>query len=77
MTVFVYKNAKGRKNFDPLPLLLPKPLHLFLYLTVLCLCGNLGAVALGAALASLAALRGDGGIGLQFLGVFGSCRRGR
>ncbi len=50
---------------------------MLLHLTVLCLCGNLRAVALGAALAPLAALGGDGGVGLQFLGVFGSCRRGR
>lgn len=39
---------------------------------VLCLGGNLGAVALGAALAPLAALGGDGRVGLQFLGVSGS-----
>lgn len=41
---------------------------------ILCLCWDLGAVALGAALASLAALGGDGRVGLQFLGVFGSRR---
>ena len=46
----------------------------FPYLTVLCLCGNLGAVALGAALAPLAALWSDGGVWLQFLGVSGSWR---
>lgn len=39
---------------------------------VLRLCGNLRAVALGAALAPLTALGRDGGVGLQFLGVFGS-----
>lgn len=40
---------------------------------VLRLCGNLGTVAFGAALAPLAALGGDGRVGLQFLGVFGTC----
>lgn len=44
---------------------------------VLCLGGNLGAVALRAALAPLAALGGDGRVGLQFLRVLGSSRRGR
>lgn len=44
---------------------------------VLRLGGNLGAVALGAALAPLAALRGDGGVGLQLFGVFRSRRGGR
>lgn len=46
-------------------------------LTILRLGGNLGAVALGAALAPLAALRGDGRVGLQLLGLPGSRRRGR
>lgn len=48
-----------------------------LCLTILGLCGNLGAVALGAALAPLAALGGDGRVGLQFLTVPGSRGRGR
>lgn len=46
-------------------------------LTILRLCGNLGAVALGAALAPLAALGGDGRVGLQLLSVPGSRRGGR
>lgn len=46
-------------------------------LTILRLGGNLGAVALGAALAPLAALGGDGRVGLQLLRVPGSRRRGR
>lgn len=45
-------------------------------LTILSLCGDLGAVALGAALAPLAALGGDGRVGLQLLRVPGS-RGGR
>lgn len=45
-----------------------------LSLTVLRLCGNLGAVALGAALAPLG---GDGRVGLQLLSVPGSRRGGR
>lgn len=53
----------------------PHPLRL--YLTVLCLCGNLRAVTLGAALAPLAALGGDWRVGLQLLGVLGSTWRGR
>lgn len=42
---------------------------------VLRLGGDLGAVALGAALAPLAALGGDGRVGLQLLGLSGSRRR--
>lgn len=49
-----------------------QPLRQSLHLTVLSLGGNLRAVALRAALASLAALGGDRGVGLQLLGVFGS-----
>lgn len=45
--------------------------------SVLSLGGDLRAVTLGAALASLAALGGDGRVGAQLLGVFGSRRRGR
>lgn len=56
---------------------LPTSTHPVLCLTVLRLGGNLGAVALGAALAPLAALRGDGGVGLQLLGVFWPRRGGR
>lgn len=55
----------------------PISAHPVLCLTVLRLGGNLGAVALGAALAPLAALRGDGGVGLQLFGVFRSRRGGR
>jgi len=47
--------------------------YLYMHLTILCFCGNLRTVAFGAALAPPAALGGDGGVGLQFLGVFGSC----
>ena len=46
-------------------------------LTVLRLSGDLRAVAVGAALAALAALRGDGGVRLQPLGLPGAPRRGR
>lgn len=48
-----------------------------LCLTILRLGGNLGAVALGAALAPLAALGRDGRVGLQLLSVPGSRRGGR
>lgn len=56
---------------------LPTSAHPVPCLTVLRLGGNLGAVALGAALAPLAALRGDGGVGLQLFGVFRPPRGGR
>lgn len=39
---------------------------------ILSLHGNLGAVALGAALAPLAALGGDGRVGPQLFGMFGT-----